>query len=144
MMRNAIDLDTLVLDVTEGRYDTAISKLEAHDTKGLYKTAVDNIENIKSGKIANPGTKAFMNIQQLVNNLKIRKRIADYKTTYTLVTSYSKALDSSENGMLEESEDAFLHVLREEIFTWKIENEQTWIDTITKNVEELIKKYNKT
>lgn len=144
MMRNAIDLDTLVIDVTEGKYDSAITKLEAQDTKGLYKQAIEKIQNIKNGKVAQPGSKAFLNLQQLINNLKVQKRIADYKTTYTLVTNYSKSLDSSEYGMLEDSEDAFIHILRQEIFLWKIENEQQWIDVITKNVNELIQRYNRT
>jgi len=143
MMRNAIDLDTLIIDVSEGKYDTAITKLQTHDTKGIYRDPIEKIQNIKAGKVAQPGTKVYLQIQDLVKNLKIRKRVADYKTTYTLVTSYAKALDSSEQGMLDDSEDSFLHVLRQQIFIWEIENEQQWLDTITKKVEELIKRYNK-
>lgn len=135
MIRNSISVDEIIHKIQEGEYDTAAALLQKNNTSGAYKQIIENINNVKMGKIANPDTKAYINLQSLIRNLKIKKRIAEYKTDYTLFTSY--------DSELEDTQEKFFDVLRREIFLWKTTNEELWINVMIKSINEVVKKYNK-
>lgn len=141
MTQRAIDLDAIIDKIQEGEYETVIKLFEQNNKSGVFRTAIDNLQNIKEGKAGTPEAKSYFALLTLIKNIKIRKSIARSKTTYTLFTNYSSSLDQSESGMLEESNTSFFHALRQEIYLWKVSNEEKWLKTIIRSVEKVIAKY---
>jgi hypothetical protein len=133
MIKNALSVDAIVERVQSGDYDTAVDLLSRNNAGGIYKTAIDNITNIKAGRIVSPEAKSYQTIQTLIRNLKIRKKIMDKKTTYTLFTDYDRDV--------EDTEEKFFDAMRTQIYLWQVNNEQVWYDTIVKSVETVLKKY---
>jgi hypothetical protein len=136
MIKNALSIDTIVEKVQSGEVDVAIDLLQRNNANGIYKKALDNLSNIKAGKIVSPEAKSYQTIQTLIRNLKIRKKVMDKKVTYTLFTDYDRDI--------EDSEEKFFDAMRVEIYLWEINNEEQWYATIVKSVDEVLKKYNKT
>ncbi len=133
MIKNALSIDTIVEKVQTGEVDVAIDLLQRNNANGIYKTALDNLTNIKAGKIVSPEAKSYQAIQTLIRNLKIRKKIMDKKVTYTLFTDYDRDI--------EDSEEKFFDAMRTEIYLWQVNNEEQWFATIMKSVDEVLKKY---
>jgi hypothetical protein len=126
-----IRLDTIIDDIKDSKYEDAI---ETINKKNLSNSKVqdikEEIDNIKSKSNLLPTTKSYSNIITLINSLKIRKRISNYKTSYTL---FSVDIENSKE------EEDFITAIKREIYLWKISNENHWIDVIIKAVNRSLK-----
>ena len=133
MIKNALSIDTIVEKVQSGEVEVAIDLLQRNNANGIYKKALDNLSNIKAGKIVSPEAKSYQTIQTLIRNLKIKKQIMDKKVTYTLFTDYDRDI--------EDSEEKFFDAMRTEIYFWKVTNEEKWYAVMVKAADAVLKKY---
>lgn len=133
ILKGGLPLNQILDQIQSGNYDFATELFTKNNKGGIFSKAIEQVENLKKGTNLSDELVVRQKIVALINNLKIRKGISDNKTTYTLFSSY----DSS----IEESEDQFFELMKQQIFLWKVGNEQSLIQALVKAANKVIKKY---
>jgi hypothetical protein len=136
VQKQFIDITDVVQNIKQGDFQAASDLIKSKDL-GRVKTeeVSDKVENLKDGKLPDSTSAAYINIISMINNLKIKKTISEYKTTYTLFTDFNEGL--------EEDTEKFFDTLKEQIYVWKIDNEEVWIKAVIEAINKVVEKYNK-
>lgn len=133
MLTGGLPLNQILDQIQAGDYSLATEIFTKNNKGGIFSKPLEQIENLKKGTNLSEDIAVRQKIVSLINNLKIRKTISENKTTYTLFSSYDTTI--------EESEDKFFELMKQQIFLWKISNEQNLINALIKAANKVIKKY---
>jgi hypothetical protein len=131
-MRHAISVDDIVNRIMENDHDSAARMLNSINKGGEYDEALKKVDNLKLSKDLTPDVSAINDINKLIKNLKIEKRIAEKEVRYTLFSTYGDEADKNQT---------FFDALREKIFLWKIDNEEVWIRALLNGMDMALKSY---
>lgn len=133
MLTGGLPLNQILDQIQAGNYGLATEIFTRNNKGGIFTKAIEQIENLKKGTNLSEDIAVRQKIVALINNIKIKKTISDYKTTYTLFSTYDTSI--------EESEDKFFELMKQQIFLWKVGNEQALINALIKAANKVIKKY---
>lgn len=133
LVTGAFPLDPIITKIQEGDFATATELFTRNNRTGVFNDALERLEDIKKQTGLSGDLQTRQRVVQLINNLRIKKSIGDYTTKYTLFSSYDTSI--------EESEDKFFELMKQEIFLWKISNEDALFKALIKAADKVIKKY---
>ena len=137
MMDKAIDLKPIIELIQNDDLSIAKQVINTYNKDGSLDSIISNIDNIQEGNIKTEGFQNYKTIKDMVNNIKIRKRISATgttgPTTYTLFTRYDRT-DSEE-------EVEFFSAIKMQTWLWMTKNEKRWLDAVIKSIENAIIKY---
>lgn len=133
MVSGGFPLDPLLAKIQEGDFATATELLTLNNKGGAFNDALEKLQDLKKGTGLSGDLQTRQRVVQLINNLKIRKSISEYTTKYVLFSNYDSAV--------EESENRFFELMRQEIFLWKINNEDALFKALLKAADKVIRKY---
>lgn len=131
-----VDLTSIVNKIKEGDINEAIEIAKNIQDKNTGTKIVEQIQSLNNSATVNPTTQAYLNVVQLIKNLKI------VKSVYPEVVTYG--LSSNVGGNLEDIEDQNLYQeLQKNITLWLIENENIWFSELVKVAEKTIQDFYK-
>lgn len=131
-----IPLNEIFDDIKRGDYSAASDNLKFRNIEQAKAEKLqEEINNLKDGKSLKPTTQVYSNLIAIIQSIKVRKVIRDYTSTYTLFTNLP-----SQTG---DEEEDFLDTIKQQIFLWKISNEQKWIEAVVRGIEKAVQNLNK-
>lgn len=133
MLSGALPLNQILEKIQEGDYSLATELLTRNNKGGMFSGALDKIEDLKNGTNVSQDLQIKAKITTLINNLKIRKSVSEYSIKYTLYSTY--------DSTIEESEDKFFELLKQQIFLWKLSNEDALFKAMMKAANKVIARY---
>jgi hypothetical protein len=133
ILTGGLPLNQMLDQILAGNYKDASELLTRNNKGGMFTKAIEQIDNLKKGTNVSDDIATRQKITALINNIKIRKNISDYKTTYTLFSNYDTSI--------EESDDNFFEMLRQQIFLWKVSNEDALFKALVAAANKVIDKY---
>lgn len=126
---------TDVMDLLkEGDYDRAKTVIDKIDKNHKLENFKEQIDKLEARKDLPKTTQGYVNAIKLINNIRLMKKISTEDVIYSLVSDYE---DFDSKG---EEVDFYSYVLRA-LRSWVAENEEAWFNSMIKEVERLIKKY---
>lgn len=128
---NITDVIDLLKDGDYDRAKQVIDRIDKNNKLGEFKEQIDKLE---ARKDLPSTTQGYTNAIKLINNLRISKKISQEDVVYNLISDYDD-FSAQQEGV-----DFFAYVLRA-IRSWVAEKEDEWFNTLVKDVERLIKKY---
>jgi hypothetical protein len=130
--KNFINLNDVVDRIKEGDIEEAARIMNHHAGPRAHNSLkyVQTIEDLRQNKGVQPSTQAYLNIVNLVKNMKIHKRITKEKVTYTVVSTFN---DDQDYGDFFQKMDTALSI-------WKITNHRRWFNSLVTETEKAIRK----
>lgn len=132
LLKNGIDAGEIIDMVLDGDSYVAKETLRSLNLTGNLDKSIEKLEEYEEGKNLPSTLEAQRNVEDLINNLKLRKEISDEKVVYTLFSSYGQ--DTRETV-------DFLKEIKTHIHMWKVTNSEKWFKAILDSVDKAIKKY---
>jgi len=127
-----INLNDVIDRIKEGDFSEAENIMRNNGLRTHKATdLLDRMDNLTKKKKLDPSTEAYVNIVNLIKNLKISKRITKEKVTYTLVSSYNET---------DEDPGDFFKKMDSAISYWKISNHRKWFTALVQEAEKVIKR----
>ena len=133
--KSFVNITQVMDEIKSGDLDKAADLVKAVDKNETLTKMAEQIEKLKTDTKVPTSTKAYMNSINLINSLKISKKISKEDTVYSLVGNTPTSEDKNEN---------YLEHILSAIRTWAVEYEETWFKALTKKANELIKQYSST
>ena len=134
--KNFINLNDVIDKIKEGEIETAqiVMNRFAGSRGNNVGQYIEQLENLKQKKNVDVSTEAYINIVNLIKNLRLKKRITKENVTYTLISFYN-----------EDGEDVgdFFKKMNTALGLWKITNHRRWFQTLVTETEKVIKRITK-
>lgn len=130
--KNYINITEVINFLKQGDTDRAKAIVDLVDKDGKLDTIKQQIDKLESGTNVPSSTQAYNNAVNLINNLKIIKKVNQEDVIYTLVSDFSD---------FENNEVDFYTQIMNSIRSWGVEQEDYWFNSLVKKAEELIKQY---
>lgn len=135
MMQNALSIDTLVQKIMNGEEESVINILDSLNQNNEMSEAIQKVKNLKLKKELTPDILVYQDIISLIKNMKISKA---QTSTNSGTTKY---ILSSNYGDKAEENTKFFDEMRQQIYTWMLNNEEYWFKSLMDQVIIGLQKY---
>lgn len=135
MDRNSgfVDMTSIIDKIKEGEIDEAVALAKNIQDKASGTRIVEQVQKLGNNEAVNPTTRAYLNVIQLIKNLKIVKNIYPEVVTYGLSSTIGE--DVEEQDLYQE--------IQKNITLWLIENDNIWFSELVKVAEKTIQDFYK-